>query len=65
MNPVKQMMELLKQGWKHNWKITCGTCNKKISAYRMFQCYECLVWFCNTCASNHFSIKRPNQLGEE
>ncbi|MCP4700498.1 MAG: hypothetical protein GY862_27150 [Gammaproteobacteria bacterium] len=34
-------------------ELTCP-CDKKAPIVRMFQCLYCNVWFCKTCAEQHF-----------
>ena len=43
--------------------MTC-LCGKKIPIMFAYRCYECGIFFCPRCASEHFEIKtRQNYIG--
>lgn len=44
-------------------KIRCG-CNKLIGWQYMFRCLYCGVWFCKSCAEEHFGYKVPESFME-
>jgi len=39
-------------------RITCGDCGKKVNAFVMFQCFYCGIYFCKSCAEEHFKTEK-------
>lgn len=44
-----------------NVKIRCG-CNKLIGWQYMFRCLYCGVWYCKSCAEEHYGMKVPESF---
>jgi hypothetical protein len=49
-----QQTQLLNQGFKPNFKVTCGKCGKTVNIGYSYCCYYCSIYFCKTCAEDHF-----------
>ena len=39
-------------------KVRCA-CNKYVQWHAMFRCLYCGVWFCKSCAEEHFGMRVP------
>jgi hypothetical protein len=53
-----QQAQLLKQGFKPNFKITCAECKNIVNLGYAYLCFYCSLYFCKTCAEAHFSIEK-------
>jgi len=42
-------------------RIRCG-CGKLINWQYMFRCLYCGVWFCKTCAEEHYGMRVPESF---
>ena len=44
--------------------IHCGGCDHFIPMRFLFRCLYCGIWFCKTCAEDHFGQTRDDYLAE-
>ena len=63
-NEFNQFSEFLAGANKDLFKILCNECHKSNNEINLFKCYDCHLFFCNECKSNHFERKNHKFLVE-
>lgn len=40
-------------------QMPCVECGQPSVIWKLYRCFECGCWFCQTCAGPHFGMVRP------